>query len=122
MEDQATGPETAGIQDRAMLAEVKDLGDDIFKELVQLYLQEGPGRLERIRNGIESGDGALASQAAHSLKGSSASFGASGLAKLAEKIELAGKDGDLATCKAVFPEVEAEYERVRAGLSSEAGL
>ena len=122
MEDRATGSEAGGIQDRDMLAEVKDLGDDVFKELVQLYLQEGPGRLQRIRQGIESGDAALASQAAHSLKGSSASFGASGLAKLAEKIEMAGKDGDLETCKAALPEVEAEYEKVRASLTSEAGL
>lgn len=115
-------PVIDGVLNNEIVTDIKDLGSDIFRELIGMYLAESPGRLAKIKQRIAAGDADGAADAAHSLKGSSASFGAARLAGLSEKIERAGNAGDLGAAEAVVGELEAEFKKVRDALAAEAGL
>ncbi|MBK7875093.1 MAG: Hpt domain-containing protein [Planctomycetes bacterium] len=81
----------AGVLDAAVLQSLKDLGgeDDpgLFFELIDLFLQDAPQRMNEIRRGLEQGDIHLLERAAHTLKSSSANIGALSLSTLCRRME-----------------------------------
>jgi HPt (histidine-containing phosphotransfer) domain-containing protein len=73
-------------QDQA--ASIKEsLGTDTLKELVEIYTTCAQNTLKEISQHIVTGDYAMLKVAAHTLKGSSATFGAQGMQMLAKQIE-----------------------------------
>jgi HPt (histidine-containing phosphotransfer) domain-containing protein len=71
--------------------------------LAQAFLDEVPGRMERLRQALQTGDAAAVQSAAHSLKGTLTVFSASGavtaaaaLEDLGRRCELSGTAGPLA--------------------------
>lgn len=93
-------------------------GDDAFlAELIQTYLEETPRLLVRLREAVNAGDAGGVRLNAHSLKGSSAEFGASYLTELCRQMEMAGKNQDVASARDLMAEVEDEYHRVAVALS-----
>jgi two-component system sensor histidine kinase/response regulator len=69
--------------------------EDIFREIAELFLQELPDSLAKIRQGVVDKDGYTLERAAHSLKGSVGNFGADEAYKTAQHLELLGKQGKL---------------------------
>jgi len=112
-----------GPLDREILASIRDLDEEgsnaVFQELVGLFLAEAPGRLARIKKAVQECDGEAARQAAHSLKGSSGSFGAAGLAQMCNEIEQMGATGHVELPPEALAELEHEYQRVEAALGRE---
>ena len=94
-------------------------GDDSFlRELIQIYLEDSPARIDEIEQSLKQGDSIRLTRAAHSLKGSSSNFGANQLRALSEQIERIGRTGVLTEVPALVPEVKAEYDRVKAALNA----
>jgi HPt (histidine-containing phosphotransfer) domain-containing protein len=94
-------------------------GDDSFlRELIQIYLDDSPQLITEIENCLEQGDASRLTRAAHSLKGSSANFGAMQLHAASEKIERLGREGALGDVRAQLPELKAEFGRVKAALEA----
>ena len=94
-------------------------GDDSFlRELIQIYLDDSPQRIDEIEECLEKGDAIRLTRAAHSLKGSSANFGATQLRAISEKIEHLGREGAMAQVPAEIPELKAEFGRVKAALEA----
>jgi HPt (histidine-containing phosphotransfer) domain-containing protein len=60
---------------------------DLVIELIDLYAEDSPRRLDTIRGALAAGDLEALRRAAHCLKGSSASLGARLVKMLCEKLE-----------------------------------
>jgi histidine phosphotransfer protein HptB len=87
-----------------------------LRELIQIYLGDSPQQMAEIESSLAKGDAPRLTRAAHSLKGSSANFGAGQLRALCEKIEQLGRSAALAEIPALLPELKAEYDRVKVAL------
>jgi HPt (histidine-containing phosphotransfer) domain-containing protein len=95
---------------------------EFLAELVETYLSDSPGLFIELRAAIAAGDAASARRAAHTLKSTSASFGANGLAARCREIEAAAAAGDLDglgeqvdLAEATYGEVASTLEVVAAG-------
>ena len=95
--------------------------DDVsfLRELIQIYLDDSPQQIAEIEQSLTKGDAPRLTRAAHSLKGSSANFGASQLRAICEKIEHLGRTAALSEVPAQLPELQAEYARVKAALEGQ---
>ncbi len=69
---------------------------EVVTELVDNFLTTAGERLATIREALEQGDGRALQTAAHSLKGSSGTLGAAGMARLCADLESRGGDGGIA--------------------------
>lgn len=88
---------------------------DLIVELIDLYAEDSPRRLDTIRGALAAGDLEALRRAAHGLKGSSASLGARRVEMLCEKLErLSGwewrREGEILLAR-------LERELARAGLA-----
>ncbi|MDD2764894.1 MAG: Hpt domain-containing protein [Opitutaceae bacterium] len=94
-------------------------GDDSFlRDLIQIYLDDAPKRLDEIEQSVKLGDAQLLALAAHSLKGSSANFGARQLRALCEQFEAAGRAAALDGLWPRIPALRDEFNRVKAALEA----
>lgn len=94
-------------------------GDDsFFRDLVQIYLDDSPKRILEIERSLAQGDARRLTLAAHSLKGSSANFGADQLRALSERLEELGRQGSLSDVPAHLPALKDEFARVKAALEA----
>ena len=78
----------------------------------QLFESESSHRLDNISKAMSESDLATLGIEAHSLKGTSATFGAETLRSTAECIEKAAKSGDQATVDQFVPSVPSQLESV----------
>jgi histidine phosphotransfer protein HptB len=105
--------------DPEAIAALRDLnpGDDSFlRDLIQIYLADSPQRIAEIEEALAQGDSRKLTVAAHSLKGSSANFGATALRAVSEAMELLGKREAVAEAGGHLPALKEEYARVAAEL------
>lgn len=94
-------------------------GDDSFlRDLIQIFLADAPARLAELEEGLAQADARRVTRAAHTLKGSSANFGASGLQAVSEKIELLGRQGTLAEVPPLLVALKVEFAAVRTALEA----
>lgn len=70
----------------------KDAGEQAVPQLIEVFLNELSGRVERICEAEEGDDRAVIAKEAHALKSSAGSFGAMRLHSLAKALEMAARD------------------------------
>jgi two-component system sensor histidine kinase/response regulator len=100
----------------AALAQVQ--GDsDLLSELASLFLEELPGMLASIRNGVSKGDASLIEQAAHKLRGSVGNFSAPYAFAAAAKLEAIGREGNVPHAHAALVDLETEIARLAQALA-----
>lgn len=109
--------------DKNALQAICDMaGDDASSFLVEVidsFLQDAPVLLQAIHTSVTNSDSLGLRQAAHTLKSTSATLGATTLSMLCKQLETMASKGTMAATSALSPELEAEYERVRAALQEE---
>ncbi len=96
-------------------------GDSQFiGELIDTYFQDTPQLLADMRTALQAGNAPNFRRAAHSLKSTSANFGARRLAAICKEMEDQGKAGvfdgaveKLALAEATFASVKAALDRKR---------
>jgi signal transduction histidine kinase/CheY-like chemotaxis protein/HPt (histidine-containing phosphotransfer) domain-containing protein/streptogramin lyase len=87
-------------------------GDTEFAdELVQVFIDSGDAVLRDISSALQRGDAPAVRQAAHSLKGSSASMRARATSEAAALLEAAARHGDLTKLAALEARLRAETGR-----------
>jgi HPt (histidine-containing phosphotransfer) domain-containing protein len=97
------------------------MGADYIGEVVDAYFEEVPTLLKQLKQAFADGNADVFRRSAHSIKSSSASFGAMLLAAKAKELEFIGKEGRLAD-QGVQEKVDhlavdyAEVETVMRGL------
>ncbi|MBE7383614.1 MAG: response regulator [Leptolyngbya sp. SIO1E4] len=86
--------------------------------LMEIYQDDAPKLLNKIRTAIAQSDAQNLDLAAHTLKSSSASLGASTLAELCHQLEMLGRNHALTDAAATFSKAENEYAKFIKMLSS----
>jgi HPt (histidine-containing phosphotransfer) domain-containing protein len=105
--------------DSAVYAELRDTtGAEFVAELVDTFLEEGPGMLAELRGARADGNAERFRRAAHSLKSNGNTFGALRLAALARELELKGLDTEPSRDAAALTALEAEFARAAAELKT----
>ncbi len=98
------------ILDPAALERLEEWGGPgLSKEIVQLFLDHGPVRMDQIRGAMDSEDLEAPERGAHSLKSSAANVGAHHVHKVASEVELAASGGDLQRVCELIPNLEEAY-------------
>ncbi|HXG24235.1 MAG TPA: Hpt domain-containing protein, partial [Chthonomonadales bacterium] len=89
-------------------------GDPEFvQELLAEYLCTAGGTLARIEAAVESGDATELRAAAHALKGSSLTLGATVLASLSKEMENLAKDGKVDRAAGLLEKMRAALARLQ---------
>jgi HPt (histidine-containing phosphotransfer) domain-containing protein len=92
-------------------------GDAAFlAELIDEFLADVPSQLASLREAAASGDAPLAQRSAHTVKGTSRTFGATDLASHCQHAEAAAGAGDLDGVLARMAAIDREWSRVQAEL------
>lgn len=99
------------------LASITDgQGFSVLGELLNAFLAAVPARLEALDRAVVAGDLVAVADQAHALTGSSASFGARGMADLCRELRAGAVRGDLAGTEPLVRALHAEFVRVRSWL------
>ncbi len=103
--------------DQATVHELLEIMGEGFAELVQVYFDDTPKLLARLREAAGGGDHAAVAEIAHSLKSSSANVGALPLAELAKLAESDAKAGRSNVLESLSQRLDNEYQRVLAAFA-----
>jgi HPt (histidine-containing phosphotransfer) domain-containing protein len=112
------------IIDTATLAALRSLqeegDDDLLAELIDLFFQDAPERIDAIGLAVSACDWDRLAEWAHSLKGSCASLGAAQMATLCARLEAMGRGlAPTVDAAGVYAELERQYGLVRLALERE---
>ena len=122
-EESLGGEDESGVMERLavdetvieQLASITDgQGFSVLGELLNAFLGAVPGRLEALDRALGDKDYQALADQAHALTGSSASFGARGMADLCRELRVASERGDLDAARRHVQALHAEFLRVRA--------
>jgi len=106
----AVEPAVAKVFDYPKMLE-RVMGDeDLAKAVMETFLEEMPGLVDALRQGVREGDMGRIQLYAHSIKGSAANFGLDGFCAAAGRIEAAAKAKDPGSAAAGLPALEKEFE------------
>ncbi len=94
-------------------------GPRVFVEVVDVFLQTVPARLADMRDALRRKDAAALRALAHTLKGSTAQLGATGMADLCVQIHGAVRAGNLAGLLELVEALERDFASVREALAAE---
>ncbi len=82
--------------------------EDLLRKLCQIFLEESPKLLEKLRQAVRDADPEAVMRAAHSLKGELSYLGAGGASDAASQMEHLGHEKDLSRAPAVLQLLERE--------------
>lgn len=93
--------------------------DELMKQVVEVFIQDTPSRLARLKESLSSGDMASATIHSHTIKGAAATVSAERVRKVALGMEEACRAGDDTTkIMSMFPSLEREFEELKTFVSS----
>ena len=95
---------------------------DIVEKVIRMYLTNAPSLLEKMQGAVAAGDADVLRDAAHTLKSSSASVGATDLSAMCQQLEALGREGRVSEAMSVVGSAEAEFEAVSRALERELDL
>ena len=93
-------------------------GPKLLTQMVRLFLENAPVRLEQVRKGLAEGSLKDAERGVHSLKSSAANVGAVQLSKLAAHMENLAAGGDSAGVAQSLPGLEAAWAAAQTRLAA----
>jgi CheY-like chemotaxis protein/HPt (histidine-containing phosphotransfer) domain-containing protein len=97
----------------AALQQLTDGDEEFLHELIALYLEDAPGRMEKLRVAIATGSAADIKSEAHGLKGASGNLSALELQKIFAQLEHLAAKNELTGLAVMFQAAETEYLRVQ---------
>jgi HPt (histidine-containing phosphotransfer) domain-containing protein len=92
-----------------------DEGDDFLREIVGIFLEDTPLRINELDEALLAGDVAKFARAAHSIKGSSSNVGALALRAEAEGVEQQARRNLDGAAENIL-RLRAEFERTKVAL------
>ena len=110
--------ETDTSLDADVLAELLacDPSGELLIELIDVYLEDTPPRLNALRRAFDAGDARAMGDQAHALKSSCAQLGAMNLSSACRELERMGREGRLDGAEALLAGIESDFPRARAAL------
>jgi two-component system chemotaxis response regulator CheY len=107
------------VVDASIVDGLRDEGDNLLLDLIDLFLRESPERMELLPHAIAKGDKAVIERTAHTLKSSAATFGATSMRAIAAEMETAARAGRLDQVAQMIAALKSEFDRVREVLETE---
>jgi len=95
--------------------------EDLLRELCQIFLDESPKLLQKLREGIANADPEAVMRAAHSLKGELGYLGAAKAVQAARELEDMGHEKNLSRATEVFTVLDQEFTALHLTLKESAG-
>jgi HPt (histidine-containing phosphotransfer) domain-containing protein len=109
--------EEHAIIDMPTFTQLKEqMGADFIVELIDTYNVETQGLIDQLGQALHSGEAASFGRYAHSIKSSSASFGALAFSQLARELEMMGKTNDLTGASQKLERLCADFLLVKRSL------
>lgn len=81
-------------------------GTELVDQMIRLFIQNSPERMEQIRTVFGADPGDLPERGSHSLKSSAANVGAERLREIATRIERAAHESEFDEIRTLVPELE----------------
>ena len=120
----ATGVSTVGhaaphslVFDRAALLERMMNDAELVQSVIEDFLRDTPRQIATLREYLDAGNVSGVERQAHTIKGTSATVSGETLRAVAFAMEQAAKAGNLDGVRALLPELDAQYDRVRQAMS-----
>ena len=113
------GMSMIALLDAATIAELREDGDELLIDLIEIFLRETPDRLKMLAEGLAAGDTGQAERMAHTLKSSAASVGAESMRLVALEIESAAHENDLDRVRSLVDTLAREAESAEEALTAE---
>ena len=85
---------------------------DVLGEVLQLFLDEVPKKIDVLRSAMASGDAANVQRTAHSLKGSSGNIGARAMHDVCRQLDDRAKSAELWRLQPLVDSLTVEYKKV----------
>jgi PAS domain S-box-containing protein len=119
-EQQGQACSAGALDTRALDRLVKITGDaaGLLAGLIDTFLEDVPRLLGDAKRGLRSEQAEEVRRAAHTLKSTGATFGATRLSEMSRSLEALAGSGSLAGAANLIPRMEAEYQEVRAALAA----
>jgi two-component system, sensor histidine kinase and response regulator len=121
----ASAPSTSDTRkklwDKAEALERLGGDEDFFRELCQIFLEESPKLLQKLREAIVGTDADEVKRSAHTLKGELGYLGAAAAVQAARELEEMGHNKNLSRAAEVFALLEREMSGLRLVLKDPAG-
>jgi len=93
--------------DRNFALEQSGDDEEMLAELLALFRDSSASDLARINDGLAAQDAVAMADAAHSIKGASASLGVEGVRRISAELEKQGRAGDLSQGKELAAQLAA---------------
>lgn len=91
----------------------------LIADLLSTYLEDAPGRVDKMHQAVEAANPDTLSDAAHALKSASANLGAKQLAGLCAEAEALGRAGSIEGAAEIVTQIAHAYETVRIAFAAE---
>ncbi len=109
--------------DSKALQAIRDMAgvaaSEVLVQVIDCYLEDAPQLLQAINAAVVEGNAIALRQAAHTLKSTSATLGATILSQFCKDLEVIGRAGTTLEAPALVLQVEVEYAKVQAALQLE---
>jgi HPt (histidine-containing phosphotransfer) domain-containing protein len=120
MADASQGPEDSvppGVFDRT--AAMARLGDDqeLFDEMMEFFVNDSPGLLRQIRQGLAEANARQVERAAHSLKGMASMFDAGRAVAAAALVEELGREHHLDDAAKATDQLDVEVQNLKRAMA-----
>ena len=104
--------------DNELLAELKEIMEDDFGELLETFLTESAKQMNAVSTSLLAGESDQLRRAAHSLKGSCGNIGASQLQAHCAELEASAATGDLSLSTSLVAEAERQLKLVQSEVAA----
>jgi HPt (histidine-containing phosphotransfer) domain-containing protein len=108
-------PESEAIDSAAAL-DICDGDEDLFREIAEIFLKDGPGRIEKLKRGMEAKDWKTVMEVAHLMKGSALNLAAGSFRFVNQNLERAGNSVNMPGIFFWFDQVVYEHGRLESHL------
>jgi HPt (histidine-containing phosphotransfer) domain-containing protein len=89
-----------------------DEDEDLFRDIVQIYLEDAPHMLQSIHDAVSGADARALQRAAHGLKGLTATLSAQSASGAAYRLEQMGATGNLAEVNAALAQIDERIDEL----------
>ena len=108
------------VLDQGALARLHRIGgNDFVIEMIELFLENAPLRLQAAREAFEGDDVTTLHRSVHSLKSTAANLGARSLQNTAEAAEARASAKDMEALPPLLDDLDRQYEQARGELEAE---
>ncbi|AFZ58647.1 response regulator [Anabaena cylindrica FACHB-243] len=117
-----TSSQEQTVIDHSILEDLRNMagseGDRLIAELIQVYLEDAPARIQAIQDALTSENITNLKKMAHALRSPSVSIGAVNLGKICETLEDTAQHLSLAQITDLVNRIKSEYQNVISALES----